>query len=225
MLIVITMMAAYGAGATVQLTGYSPRGSSQRGASREVLGRGQRSTAPSLGTRNTDCVPRRRPSSITQHLLEAASYGKAHMQEIHAKSRKLRHTRLYAQQVRESLSSNVESPSTPSSISRGSTSAILPNPSSSSTTTAAAAFFDVDGTIVKSNVVAAFAAYQLHRLPLLQRALWLPFFLLNIPLYLVLDFIDRSLFNRVFYRSYRGISVSDKEAMADYVFSNYMQPR
>lgn len=78
---------------------------------------------------------------------------------------------------------------------------------------------------MKSNVVAAFAAYQLHRLPLIQKIVWLPFFLLNIPLYLVLDAIDRSLFNRVFYRSYRNILVEEKQEMADFVFSNYMQPR
>ena len=78
---------------------------------------------------------------------------------------------------------------------------------------------------MKSNVVAAFAVYQLHRLPLIQRIVWLPFFLLNIPLYLVLDAIDRALFNRVFYRSYRGIQVDEREAMAAYVHDNYLQPR
>ena len=78
---------------------------------------------------------------------------------------------------------------------------------------------------MKSNVVAAFAVYQLHRLPLIQRIVWLPFVLLNIPLYLVLDAIDRSLFNRVFYRSYRGMQVDEREAMAAYVYDNYLQPR
>ncbi|GJP44347.1 hypothetical protein CLOM_g3727 [Closterium sp. NIES-68] len=102
------------------------------------------------------------------------------------------------------------------------------SPASASTTSSLplrAAFFDVDGTITSSNVVAAFVALRLRDMPLLQKAVWLPWFALNVVLYLILDWIDRGLFNRTFYRNYRGMRVSEKEAMADFVHTNYLKSK
>ncbi|CAI5958158.1 unnamed protein product [Closterium sp. NIES-64] len=103
------------------------------------------------------------------------------------------------------------------------------NPSASSPSSPSvplrAAFFDVDGTITSSNVVAAFVALRLRDMPLLQKAVWVPWFALNVVLYLILDRIDRGLFNRTFYRNYRGMLVSEKEAMADFVHTNYLKSK
>lgn len=88
-----------------------------------------------------------------------------------------------------------------------------------------AAFLDVDGTITGTNVVLAFATCRLTELPLWARVFWVPAFALRGLLYLALDRVDRALFNRVFYRSYRGRPAAAKDAMAALVHEKYLQPR
>eukprot|EP00958_Prasinococcus_capsulatus_P017844 scaffold2045_cov404-Prasinococcus_capsulatus_cf.AAC.37 len=95
-----------------------------------------------------------------------------------------------------------------------------------------AAFFDIDGTILKSNVVWPFVLQRLRELPLVLRLLWFPYYALKVSapillpqalagsaaandsagpaqnwqaiMYKALDRINRSLFNVVFYRDYAG---------------------
>lgn len=86
-----------------------------------------------------------------------------------------------------------------------------------------AAFFDVDGTVTKSNVVMAFLMTQLAELSLFAKLFWVPYFAVNVILYLILDSIDRALFNRVFYRNYRGKSVQSKSKIATLVHEKYLK--
>jgi HAD superfamily hydrolase (TIGR01490 family) len=52
-----------------------------------------------------------------------------------------------------------------------------------------------------------------------------PWFALKAILYLVVDRFDRSLFNRLFYRNYRGRPVSSGPEMAQTCFEGYFKPR
>jgi fatty acyl-CoA reductase len=88
-----------------------------------------------------------------------------------------------------------------------------------------AAFFDVDGTITRTNVVLAYFAVRMSELPLFLKLFWVPWFGLKGIFYLLIDRIDRALFNRVFYRSYNGRSTSLKDAMAALIYKKYYKPR
>ena len=67
-----------------------------------------------------------------------------------------------------------------------------------------AAIFDVDGTLVGSNVVSYYAWLRMQELPAPVRPLWLAAFLTKIPYYWGLDKISRAHFNRAFYKNYAG---------------------
>lgn len=67
-----------------------------------------------------------------------------------------------------------------------------------------AAIFDVDGTLIGTNVVSYYAWLRLREMPPLLRPLWVAAFLLRVPYYWGLDKISRAHFNRAFYRNYRG---------------------
>eukprot|EP00850_Spirogloea_muscicola_P016533 SM000134S26976 [mRNA] locus=s134:366494:368248:- [translate_table: standard] len=88
-----------------------------------------------------------------------------------------------------------------------------------------AAFFDVDGTLAASNVVAAYAVARWRELAPAARAAWLPFFAGKALAYLALDAADRAAFNRAFYRNYAGRAASSKPAMAALVHQQYLAPR
>jgi HAD superfamily hydrolase (TIGR01490 family) len=67
-----------------------------------------------------------------------------------------------------------------------------------------AAIFDVDGTLVGSNVVSYYAWLRMQELPAPMRPFWLAAFLTKIPYYWGLDKVSRAHFNRVFYKNYAG---------------------
>ena len=67
-----------------------------------------------------------------------------------------------------------------------------------------AAIFDVDGTLVGSNVVSYYAWLKMQELPRAARPFWLAAFLTKIPYYWGLDKISRAHFNRAFYKNYAG---------------------
>ena len=67
-----------------------------------------------------------------------------------------------------------------------------------------AAIFDVDGTLVGSNVVSYFAWLRMKELPPASALAWLAGFLPKIPYYWALDKVSRSYFNHAFYKNYKG---------------------
>ena len=88
-----------------------------------------------------------------------------------------------------------------------------------------AAFFDVDGTITKSNVVVPFFMYRLQKLPRWMRAPYTLLFLVRAVMYMVIDWMSRSAFNRIFYACYRGQDVHDTGAfLSSHVWRDYMLP-
>jgi len=68
------------------------------------------------------------------------------------------------------------------------------------------AFFDVDGTLVDTNVVHAYAYYVFHRGTIFGTASRLLRGLAMAPVYALADRMNRKVFNELFYRAYRGLS-------------------
>jgi HAD superfamily hydrolase (TIGR01490 family) len=84
-----------------------------------------------------------------------------------------------------------------------------------------AAFFDVDGTLVQTNVVHYYVFYKWQTLSPLSRVGWLFFFMTKVPYYALLDGMSRRRFNQVFFRNYRGIVVKEAHQWSREV----LQPR
>jgi fatty acyl-CoA reductase len=84
-----------------------------------------------------------------------------------------------------------------------------------------AAIFDVDGTLVGSNVVSYFAWLRMRELPPALRPLWLAAFLPKIPYYWGLDKISRAHFNRAFYKNYAGWKPSRARHLGYESFSGF----
>jgi HAD superfamily hydrolase (TIGR01490 family) len=95
----------------------------------------------------------------------------------------------------------------------------------SSRGTTRAAFFDLDGTVARSNVVAQYAACRLATMPTWLKLFWVPLYLLKCVLYLVVDKFNRSAFNTLFARDFRGLPSDPdaKAAMAATVYDAYLR--
>jgi alcohol-forming fatty acyl-CoA reductase len=88
-----------------------------------------------------------------------------------------------------------------------------------------AAIFDVDGTLVGSNVVSYFAWLRMRELPAPLRPLWLAGFLTKIPYYWGLDKISRAHFNRAFYKNYAGWKTSRARHLGQESFAGFTLER
>ena len=69
-----------------------------------------------------------------------------------------------------------------------------------------AAFYDVDGTLIKINIVHAFAFYAARHASLTDSAVRTVKTALSIPVFWAADKLSRKWFNEIFYRSYEGAS-------------------
>lgn len=88
-----------------------------------------------------------------------------------------------------------------------------------------AVFFDVDGTLVATTIVHYYVYFRRRRMSPLLGRLWHAAYLAKCGYYLVLDKIDRSRLNVVFYRSYAGLAADEiKNQMAD-CYREVMKPR
>ncbi|HSR69067.1 MAG TPA: HAD-IB family hydrolase [Acidobacteriota bacterium] len=88
----------------------------------------------------------------------------------------------------------------------------------------AAAFFDVDGTVVRGNIVLYYARMRTASMPAWMKWLWALAYLPTAAYYFVLDLKSRRRFNEVFYRSYARFSVSELEELAQWHFEEFMRP-
>ena len=88
----------------------------------------------------------------------------------------------------------------------------------------AAAFFDVDGTLVRTTIVHYYAYFRRSGMSGWTRRLWSTAFLGRCLVYLILDKIDRSWFNRVFYRNYGGMSAGDVRGQVESCFQTILHP-
>jgi HAD superfamily hydrolase (TIGR01490 family) len=86
------------------------------------------------------------------------------------------------------------------------------------------AFYDLDGTLVSSNVVTQYAWF-VRKYPARMEGAWRFVKLLaSVPLLIGLDFYSRRLFNEVFYREYRGMRREWLDACAAGLFENVIRP-
>ncbi len=86
------------------------------------------------------------------------------------------------------------------------------------------AFYDLDGTLVSSNVVVRYAFYA-RSLPSRVRAI-LKFskLLVSVPLLMGLEFYSRRLFNEIFYREYQGMKKQWLRELAEPLFEKVIRP-
>jgi hypothetical protein len=88
-----------------------------------------------------------------------------------------------------------------------------------------AAIFDVDGTLVASNVVSHYAWLKLRDLPAILRPLWAAILIGRVPFYWALDKVSRAHFNRAFYKNYKGWKPARARVLGKESFSSYLLKR
>ena len=88
-----------------------------------------------------------------------------------------------------------------------------------------AAFFDVDGTLVKSTIVHYYIYFRRKLMSPLMGRLWYAAFLVKCGYFLVLDKINRSRLNIVFYRSYAGLPADEVKDRVPGCYRNVIKPR
>ena len=90
--------------------------------------------------------------------------------------------------------------------------------------TRSAAFYDVDGTLIKTNIVHAFAYYARNQ-PTLYGSLWKTVqTALSVPMFAVADKLSRKLFNELFYNYYAGQSEDRLIILAEDLFDEVIRP-
>ncbi len=87
-----------------------------------------------------------------------------------------------------------------------------------------AAFFDVDGTLVRTNIVHAFAFYAMNQGTVTGTAWKTAKTLLSIPVFMVTDRVNRKVFNELFYSYYEGQSEDRLETLAEDLFEDVLKP-
>jgi HAD superfamily hydrolase (TIGR01490 family) len=87
-----------------------------------------------------------------------------------------------------------------------------------------AAFYDVDGTLIRINVVHTFAFYAMRKPSLLSAARTTAQTVASVPLYWAADKISRKWFNEVFYRAYAGMSEDRLVVLAEDLFDEVILP-
>lgn len=92
-------------------------------------------------------------------------------------------------------------------------------------TKTAAAFFDVDGTVVASDIVRYGIEIRTAEKSRAGRFLWIAAFLPRVPWYLALDAASRAAFQRAFYRIYRGMDAEELARRAEALCHQYVRPR
>lgn len=92
------------------------------------------------------------------------------------------------------------------------------------TETTRLAFYDLDGTLVSSNVVTQYAFFARNLPSRAQAAARTAKLLLSVPILLGLDFYSRRAFNVFFYRYYRGMRRDWLETTAKQLFEEVLGP-
>jgi HAD superfamily hydrolase (TIGR01490 family) len=87
-----------------------------------------------------------------------------------------------------------------------------------------AAFYDVDGTLIKTNIVHAFAWYARHQPTLLGSLIKSAKTALSIPMFLAADQLSRKMFNRLFYSYYAGEPEDRLVVLAEELFEDVLKP-
>ncbi|MEZ4359367.1 MAG: HAD family hydrolase [Kofleriaceae bacterium] len=87
-----------------------------------------------------------------------------------------------------------------------------------------AAFYDVDGTLIRSNVIHSFAFYASRHASLATSAWRTVKTAASVPMYWAADKLSRKWFNEIFYQSYEGASEDRLVTLADELFEDVIKP-
>lgn len=87
-----------------------------------------------------------------------------------------------------------------------------------------AAFFDVDGTLVRTNIVHAFAFYAMNQGSIFGTAWQTARTIGSIPAFFALDKVNRKIFNEFFYRYYAGQSEDRLLELSQELFEDVLRP-
>jgi HAD superfamily hydrolase (TIGR01490 family) len=88
---------------------------------------------------------------------------------------------------------------------------------------AAAAFYDLDGTLVRTNLVHAFAFTARNQQGILKSVVKTVTTMASVPMFIAADFWNRRLFNDLFFVRYRGESEDRLRAMAQELFDTVLK--
>jgi HAD superfamily hydrolase (TIGR01490 family) len=88
----------------------------------------------------------------------------------------------------------------------------------------AACYFDVDGTLVRTNLIQPTLYYLRNQATPVQTALQIGKALLRAPRMATAELLDRRLFNELLYSAYAGMSEDRLVVLADEVFDNVLRP-
>ena len=89
---------------------------------------------------------------------------------------------------------------------------------------AAAAFYDLDGTLVRTNLVHVFAYNARNQQGLLKSLVRTATTMASVPMFAAADFYSRRLFNDLFFRRYKGESEDRLRYLAEELFDNVIRP-
>ena len=89
---------------------------------------------------------------------------------------------------------------------------------------AAAAFYDLDGTLVRTNLVHVFGYNARNQQGLLQSVVRTATTLASVPLFAAADFYSRRLFNDLFFKRYKGESEDRLRYLSEELFDNILKP-
>jgi len=87
-----------------------------------------------------------------------------------------------------------------------------------------AAFYDVDGTLIKTNIVHAFGWYARHQPTLTASLVKSAKTALSVPLFAVADKLSRKVFNQLFYGYYAGEPEDRLIVLAEELFEDVIKP-
>jgi HAD superfamily hydrolase (TIGR01490 family) len=87
-----------------------------------------------------------------------------------------------------------------------------------------AAFYDVDGTLIRINIVHAFAFYASRQPTLIGSALRTVKTAASVPLFWAADKLSRKWFNEIFYQSYQGALEDRLIVLAEELFEDVIKP-
>jgi HAD superfamily hydrolase (TIGR01490 family) len=89
---------------------------------------------------------------------------------------------------------------------------------------AAAAFYDLDGTLVRTNLVHAFAFTARNQQGLLKSLVKTAFTMASVPMFAAADLYNRRLFNDLFFVRYKGESEDRLRSMSQELFDTVLKP-
>lgn len=87
-----------------------------------------------------------------------------------------------------------------------------------------AAFYDMDGTIISTNVVHAYAYYAMNSMHMEDRVTKMTSLVASLPFYWAADKFDRKVFNESFYKNYKGFSEDRLIILGEEMFDRIIKP-